>query len=106
MLTKEKAKYLVGTPATDPQGMELGRVDAIYVDEQTDRPEFAAVRLSEPAPSLVPLAAAAERDGALRVAYPRSQVLGAPRASRDGAVTEEDEARLYAYYGLTPKVTV
>lgn len=106
MVTQEKARDLLGARARDAQGEELGTVDAIYVDDQTEKPEFAAVRVSDTGTALVPLARAEEQDGALRVAYPRDKVEGAPPAPTGEGLTQEEEAELYSYYGLDYTVTV
>lgn len=100
MISQDTARHLLGTHARDPRGDELGMIDAIYVDDRTARPEFAAVRLSEAAPSLVPLARAREHDGVLLVAYTREQVRDAPAVDAGEALSDDDLARLCAHYAL------
>lgn len=106
MITQDTARTLLGSQACDANGEELGTVDSIYVDDQTDTPEFAAVRGSGSAPMIVPLVRAEERDGVLSLAYAREELRDAPPVGGEDALSQEEQARLYAYYGLDYTVTV
>ncbi|MDO8187957.1 PRC and DUF2382 domain-containing protein [Conexibacter sp. JD483] len=84
-------------------GDKLGTIEEIYLDQQTDQPEWLAVRtgLFGGNVSFVPLAEAAEHDGEVRVPYDKGHVKDAPNAEADGELSQEEEAALYRHYGLS-----
>jgi hypothetical protein len=97
--------------ATDPQGESLGRIEDVYVDEASGVPEFALLRQSKLGGLrhrnvLVPVHAARESGGELRLPYDASQVREAPdfgdretRLTPDlerGALTHFEETRRIA----------
>lgn len=94
---------LSGQVAFDRQGEELGTIGAVYVDNDTEEPEWAAVDLGS-GMALVPLAGATAVAGGVQVAYDAEEVEDAPhrRSRLSRAVAAQDEADLYAYYGLRP----
>jgi PRC-barrel domain len=86
--------------ATDDQ--PVGRIEAIYVDRTTRQPEWALVHtgLFGNARTFVPLADAAQRGDTVQVPHQTSVVRDAPRLEQDTELSEDDEARLYAHYGI------
>ena len=86
--------------ATDDQ--PVGKIEAIYVDKTTRQPEWALVHtgLFGSSRTFVPLADAAQRGDTVQVPYEPSVVREAPRLEEDAELSEEDEARLYAHYGI------
>ncbi|MCA1697214.1 MAG: hypothetical protein LC749_22260, partial [Actinobacteria bacterium] len=74
MITRE----WLGAYARSSQGEDLGQIYAIYVDDQTDQPEFAAVRLADTGTWLVPLARATAQDEMVQLAYAWDQVQAVP----------------------------
>jgi hypothetical protein len=80
----------------------VGEIEAIYVDRSSRQPEWALVQtaLFGGARSFVPLADAAQRGDAVQVPHEPSVVRDAPRLEQDAELSEEDEARLYAHYGI------
>jgi PRC-barrel domain len=86
--------------ATDDE--PVGKIEAIYVDRTTRQPEWALVHtgLFGSARTFVPLADAAQRGDTVRVPHDTSVVREAPRLEQDAELSEEDEARLYAHYGI------
>ena len=86
--------------ATDDQ--PVGRIEAIYVDRTTRQPEWALVHtgLFGNARTFVPLANAAQRGDTVQVPHQTSVVRDAPRLEQDTELSEDDEARLYAHYGI------
>jgi uncharacterized protein (TIGR02271 family) len=102
MSTVQEATQLRGLTAVDRDGDKIGKIEEIYLDEDTGRPEWLAISggLFSSGVSFVPLAQA-QRDGdQVRVPYEKDHVKDAPHAEADGALSEEDEARLYRHYGL------
>jgi hypothetical protein len=86
--------------ATDDE--PVGRIEAIYVDRSTKQPEWALVHagLFGSSRTFVPLADAAQRGDVVRVPHETSVVREAPRLEQDAELSEADEARLYAHYGI------
>jgi PRC-barrel domain protein len=86
--------------ATDDE--PVGRIEAIYVDRPTKQPEWALVHtgLFGSARTFVPLADAAQRGDTVQVPHDTSVVREAPQLEQDAELSEEDEARLYAHYGI------
>ena len=92
-----------GHDVVDPSGDKIGEIADIYLDEQTDQPEWLAVRtgLFGRRVSFVPLAEAQPAGDDVAVPYTKAQVKDAPHADPDeGLLSEAEEARLYEYYGL------
>lgn len=87
---------------TDRGGKKLGKVYSVYYDNETDRPEWAAVKsgLFGTHVSLVPLATA-EFDGhELRVPYDKNQMQAAPHHDPDRELSPDDEEELFRHYGM------
>ncbi len=91
-----------GQDVVDPSGDRIGPIEDIYLDEQTDQPEWLAVRTGffGRRISFVPIAEAQPTGDAVAVPYTKDQVKDAPNAEPDGLLSEQEEARLYEYYGL------
>ena len=92
-----------GHDVVDPSGDKIGEIADIYLDEQTDQPEWLAVRTGffGRRVSFVPLAEAQPSGEYVAVPYTKDQVKDAPHADPDeGLLSEAEEARLYEYYGL------
>ncbi|HEX2048890.1 MAG TPA: PRC and DUF2382 domain-containing protein [Acidimicrobiales bacterium] len=91
-----------GHDVVDPTGETIGRIEDIYLDEQTNQPEWLAVRtgLFGRRVSFVPLAEAQPSGDAVVVPYAKEQVKDAPHADPDGLLSEQEEAALYDHYGL------
>src|ERR671912_13983 len=86
--------------ATDDE--PVGKIEAIYVDRTSRQPEWALVNtgLFGSSRTFVPLADAAQRGDTVQVPHETSVVREAPRLEQDAELSEEDEARLYAHYGI------
>lgn len=100
----EDAQALYGRPALDQAGVEIGEIEAVYLDSETNRPEWAAVRTGRSETSLAPLAGAVVTDAGVQLAVDRRLVLGAPVGDDSGSfpeqLAEEQEAELYHYYSI------
>jgi hypothetical protein len=87
----------------DPDGKKIGILEAVYVDTATDRPAFASIRIGmigRHRLTFVPLDRATVSPAALRVAYTKGQVKGAPEIDTDGELVATDEPKLFEHYGL------
>jgi PRC-barrel domain len=100
--TIDQARSWRGLTLVAADNEPVGRIEAIYVDRTTRQPEWALVDtgLFGSARTFVPLADAAQRGDVVRVPHETSTVRGAPRLDQDADLSEEDEARLYAHYGI------
>jgi len=103
MLDMETARRAQGMNVVDLSGDKIGSVDTIYVDDETEQPEFALVNtgLFGTSSSFVPLAEADVEGDALRVPYEKAKVKDAPRLDPEGHLDPSQEAELYRYYGLS-----
>jgi uncharacterized protein (TIGR02271 family) len=91
-----------GRTVVDPNGDKIGKLDEIYLDQQTGRPEWALVNtgLFGLRSSFVPLTGASPRKDDLVVEWEKSQVEDAPSVEADGELSAREEAALYRHYGL------
>jgi uncharacterized protein (TIGR02271 family) len=91
-----------GCTAVDGDGNKIGSIDEIYMDADTGKPEWLAVKtgMFGTKLSFVPIAEATETDGDVRLPYDKQQVKDAPNAEADGQLSQEEEAALYSHYGL------
>jgi uncharacterized protein (TIGR02271 family) len=98
----QELRRWIGHTAAGPDGDKIGKIADIYLDEATGQPEWLAVRTGRfgTKVSFVPLEGSALQGDELRVAFSKDQVKGAPNAEPDGALSQEEEARLYQHYGL------
>jgi hypothetical protein len=76
----------IGLTAVGPDGDKVGKINDVYADDDTGRPECVAVTtgMFGTRVSFVPLAGAAPSGGETRVAYPKDQVKDAPQVEADG----------------------
>ncbi len=86
----------------DGSGHKIGKIADNYTDDDTGQPEWLAVTTGHFGSnvSLVPLAGATPAGDGIQVPFPKDQVKEAPNAGLDGKLSQEEEARLYAHYGL------
>ena len=91
-----------GHELLDREGEKIGRIEEIYLDEQTDKPEWALVTagLFGTKSSFVPLANASAEGDEIRVAFDKAKVKDAPRMEVDQELSQQQEAELYSYYGF------
>jgi len=81
---------------------KLGKVDTVFLDSETDRPEWAAVKtgLFGGHVSLVPLVDAEYRDGVLQVPYSKADLQSAPHHDPGDELSVDDERALFSHYGV------
>jgi uncharacterized protein (TIGR02271 family) len=92
----------VGHTLVDERGDRIGKIADLYMDEDTGRPEWIAVNTGRFGSriSFVPLAGARPNGDDLMVPYSDEKVKESPHAEPDGRLSQEEEARLYAHYGM------
>jgi len=98
----EQFESWIGQTLNDASGHKVGKIDDIYTDDDTGQPEWLAVHtgLFGSNVSFVPVAGATAGEKGVQVQFPKNQVTDAPNAGSDGKLSEPEEARLYAHYGL------
>jgi PRC-barrel domain len=100
--TIEQARSWRGLTLVAIDDEPVGEIETIYVDRSSRRPEWALVQtgLFGGARTFVPLADAAQRGDTVQVPHETSVVRQAPRLELEAKLSKEDEARLYAHYGI------
>jgi len=91
-----------GRNVVDQEGAKVGRLEEVYLDQHTGRPEWLLVHtgLLGMKSSFAPLAGARVDGEDVRIGYSKQEVKDAPSVEADGELSQEEEARLYAHYGL------
>lgn len=105
MIRQQEALRLFGCWVFDPHGQRIGIVGQLFLDDQTDEPEWITVQagLFGTNESFVPLAGAAFDGDTLTVAVFKRIVRIAPRVALvQGDLPLEQEQALYRYYGINP----
>jgi uncharacterized protein (TIGR02271 family) len=103
MIDQNTAAAMRGATVLDRSGSKIGKVSQVYLDDLSGTPEWVTVRtgLFGGKESFVPLAGADMSGDDLVVTTDKDTASGAPRVDEDGHLSEQDEAELYSYYGLT-----
>jgi uncharacterized protein (TIGR02271 family) len=103
MINANNVNDLIGATVYGSDDDKIGTVGQVYVDPDTQAPLWVTVKtgLFGSSESFVPVEHASYEGGTVRVAYEKSFVKDAPRIADDGALSEEEEGSLYAYYGNT-----
>jgi uncharacterized protein (TIGR02271 family) len=103
MTTDTKHAYdWQGRTLTDRNGEKIGTIDSLYVDNQTDTPEWALVNsgLFGSKASFVPLAGASPRGDDVMADVEVEQVKASPKMSSGDELSEQEEAELFRHYGI------
>ena len=101
--TMSDPNTMTGAPVRGNDGDKLGKIDAIYLDNATNAPEWAAVKsgLFGTHVTLVPLAQASWDGDTLSVPFDKAALTTAPHHDPDAAISAQDEDELYRHYGVT-----
>jgi uncharacterized protein (TIGR02271 family) len=91
-----------GRTLVDTEGDKIGEVEEIYLDTQTEQPEWALVHtgMLGKKSHFVPLRDAGSSGENVRVPFDKDTVKDAPSIEPEGELTQEEEARLYSHYGI------
>ena len=86
--------------ATD--GDKLGKIEEIYFDQETNRPEWALIDTGMFAgkSSFMPLQGATSDGEQVIAAYSKDQVKAAPQIKPTRTISQPEEAELYRHYGV------
>jgi len=103
-MTIMNTEKLRGSTVKTSDGTRIGKVAEVYLDDHSGLPEWVAVKTGffGSKQALVPLAAAEEHDGDLKVPFDKQRVQDAPHYDTDERqLSPAEEASLYNYYGLS-----
>jgi uncharacterized protein (TIGR02271 family) len=101
-LQMENITELRGSEVVDRDGDKIGKLEEIYLDQASGRPEWALIKtgMFGSASTFVPLEGATQEGDGLRVPYEKALVKDAPKIDADGALSPEEERTLYGHYSL------
>ena len=101
-ITTDRITHFRGHDLYDRDGEKIGSIEEIYLDVETNEPEWALVHtgLFGTKRTFVPLRDATERDDDLSVPFEKSTVKDAPGIDPSGQLSQTEEAELYRHYGL------
>jgi hypothetical protein len=102
MTSIEEAESWIGRTAIDDTGEQIGMITQIWVDDATDRPEWASVNvpgLRGPREVLVPLTGSVALGGGRQFTFTLAEIAGAPDVAQNGHLEVEEKEQLCAYYG-------
>lgn len=105
MQNVERAQDLIGIPVFDRAGSRIGRVGNVYVDDDTNQPEWITVRagLFGQKETFVPLTGAGANieESRLDVDVSKDSVRSAPKVRTEhGHLCDSDGRGLFQHYGL------
>lgn len=93
----------IGHDLVDEASNKIGRIDDVYVDEDTGRPEWVAVTtgLFGTRLSFVPLRGLTADGDRLVSPWDKDMVKDAPNVEADGHLERDEEDALYRHYGMS-----
>src|SRR3954447_2472395 len=99
--TREDVLSWRGQDMLDADGDKIGKIDEIYLDAETDRPEWAVVTtgLFGTKQTFVPIGDATPSGDGIRVPFEKATVKDAPKVDPDGRLSQSEERELYQHYG-------
>ncbi|MFE0425485.1 PRC-barrel domain-containing protein [Streptomyces sp. NPDC058953] len=101
MQTDIDPRSLIGRKAYDRDGVRIGTVDEVYLDDATGSPDWAAVRTGLfGRDSFVPLAPSTVVEDTLRVPFERSLIKTAPDFGVGRHLSPAQELQLCRHYGI------
>jgi uncharacterized protein (TIGR02271 family) len=91
-----------GRTLKDRNGKKIGKIETLYLDRESDRPEWALVHtgLFGTKSSFVPIAGASPQGEDVVVQVDAEQVKDAPKMDPDAELSEQQEAELFRHYGV------
>jgi len=101
-MTTQNVTEWRGQELLDNDGEKVGTIEEIYLDTDTDRPEWALVKtgLFGGKGTFVPLAQANPSGDGVQVPFEKDHVKDAPSIDPDGQLSRSEERTLYEHYGL------
>jgi len=92
----------IGRTAVDVNGDKIGKIEAIYEDDDGGGPEWFAIStgMFGSRVSFAPIQGAQVDGDQLRLPWDKSLVKDAPHAEVDGHLSRDEETSLYRHYGM------
>jgi stress response protein YsnF len=104
MITQDQIPTVLDHPVYDTDGNKIGEAKHVFLDDATRQPEWVSVKtgLFGTSESFIPISDASLVEDHLEVPFPKEKVKDAPNVDVDagGHLSEEEEHRLYEYYGI------
>lgn len=106
-ISQEQVQDLEVAEVVDRDGDVVGGVEQVYLDDHSGDPAWVTVRtgLFGTKETFVPVQDASLENGQLRVPYEKGHIKDAPNFDADEHLSEQEQDRLYDYYGLNSNVT-
>ena len=103
MFSGDDMQAMRGAAAVDADGTKIGTVDDVYLDDASGQPAWATIAsgLFGTRVRFVPLGGARLNGRHLVVPFGKDAVLAAPHVAEDEHLSAEEEAVLYAHYGVS-----
>ncbi|MEE1927910.1 PRC and DUF2382 domain-containing protein [Streptomyces sp. TRM 70351] len=105
MITPEQIPTVLDHPVYDAEGGKIGEAKHVFFDDATGEPEWVSVKtgMFGSHESFVPIHDAFVIEDHIEVPYRKDTVKEAPHVDVDsgGHLSEEEEHRLYEYYGIS-----
>jgi uncharacterized protein (TIGR02271 family) len=100
MTTLQDAQQFIGQTAVDIEGSKLGKIDNVYLDEQTGMPVWITVAtgMLGTRQSFAPIYGSEFEGGQVRLAVSKDLVKDAPSIDDDGQVGASEQDALYRHY--------
>jgi len=98
MIVLPSAGSLSDSQVFDNQGLLVGQVDGVYLDEETELPVWISISRPASDSSLAPLAGALISSESIRLPYSKAVIEAAPVIGLDFELTAETESLLSEYY--------
>ena len=100
-LQKDQILRYRGETLHDRDGDKIGSIEDIYLDRETDEPEWAVVTtgLFGTKRTFVPISDAQPHDEGVRVPFEKATVKDAPDIEANGQLSKTEEAELHRHYG-------
>ncbi len=103
MLNSNQLNDVIGSTAYGSDGGKIGKVGQVYLDDETNQPEWVTVNtgLFGTSESFAPISNATFSGDRLTLGYDKDKVKDAPQVAADGHLSAEDEEALYRHYGVS-----
>ena len=90
-----------GRTVVDQDGDKIGKLEEIYLDQETDQPEWAVVHtgLFGTKQTFIPIREAKPNGEDVQVPFEKGHVKGAPAIEPEGQLSQQEEETLYRHYG-------
>jgi sporulation protein YlmC with PRC-barrel domain len=97
-----------GQTVLDRSGEKIGKIEEIFLVEETGRPEWALVKLGriKSHATLVPLTSARAVDKGVEVPYKKDKITAAPEVQADAEPDDRQVDALYRHYGIAAQAAV